>query len=153
MKNKKGFTLVEITISIALLSVVMVFMFNFLTMIRKDEDTIGETTEMLLNKSLIAKVINEDIKKSGGITSVSCTNIRCDITLKNGKQKAILINDTLNKITYQNITDNKIELTKELTGDLQYNLILNKTDNLTVIKIQVPLNEEYNVNIVDYQTN
>lgn len=151
--NKKGFTLVEITISIALLSIVMVFMFNFLTIIKKDEDTINEATEMLLNKSLIAKEINKDIKESGGITSSSCTNIRCDITLKNGKQKAIKLDDTKKILTYENITDNKIELAKELKGDLEYNLILNKSDNLTVIKIQVPSNEEYNINIVDYQTN
>lgn len=151
--NKKGFTLVELTISIALLSIVMLFMFNFLTIIKKDEHTINESTEMLLNKALIAKEINEDIKTNGGLTNASCTNIRCDITLKNGKRKAIRLNDTKKIITYENITDNRIELTKEINEEFEYNLSMNKTGNLTIIKIQVPSNENYNINIVDYQTN
>ena len=40
MKNKNGFTLIEIAISVTLLSVVMVFMIRFLSVIRKDEDGI-----------------------------------------------------------------------------------------------------------------
>ena len=33
--KKNGFTLVELTISIALLSVVMIFLLNFLTLVKK----------------------------------------------------------------------------------------------------------------------
>ena len=36
--NKKGFTLIELTISIALLSLIMAFLFNFLITIRKNEE-------------------------------------------------------------------------------------------------------------------
>ena len=40
MKNKNGFTLVEITISVTLLSAVMVFLLGFVSEVRKDEDSI-----------------------------------------------------------------------------------------------------------------
>ena len=59
--KKNGFTLVELTISIALLSVVMIFLLNFLTLVKKEDIGIEETTNMEIDKSVISKTINSDI--------------------------------------------------------------------------------------------
>lgn len=65
--NKKGFTLVEVSISVGLLAVVMLFVVNFIVLIREDEDALGVETKLELNKSLISSYINKDIKENGGI--------------------------------------------------------------------------------------
>lgn len=148
MKNKKGFTLVEVAISVSLLSFVMVFLLRFITEIRKDEDTISLNTEMLLNKAIISKTINEDINKVG-INSLTCSNTKCTITLKNNKTKTIEITDDGNKITYKNVTDDEIELSKKLPNDYVFNIKKTENTNLYLITIEVDSHEEYNIEIVN----
>lgn len=144
--NKKGFTLVELTISVALISIIMVFLLNFLGQIRKDEDTISETTENILNKSLISKTINEDIRDGEGINYINCTNTSCEITLNNNITKELIIENK--KLTYRDVTNNNIILTKKLKN--QYNIILEQEDGLTLIKLN-NIEKEYNIDITDYQ--
>ena len=47
---KKGFTLVELTISVALLSVVMIFLLNFLKQINEEDTGIDDVSYLILNK-------------------------------------------------------------------------------------------------------
>ncbi len=152
MKNKNGFTLIEIAISVTLLSVVMVFMIRFLSVIRKDEDGINTKTNMLINKTLVSKLINEDIRKNEGINNVTCTDNTCTLTLTNEETRTLTLSEDKKKITYTDTTDNQILMSRKIEEDYTYNLELTNNDNLKLLKLKVPSHEEYNIEIVYYKS-
>lgn len=141
--KKNGFTLVELTISIALLSVVMIFLLNFLTLVKKEDVGIEETTNMEIDKSVISKTINSDILKENYINTFSCTEALCDITLKSGAKRSITIDG--NVVKYTDTINNKVLLSRKTS--LSYTL---KSTSLTTIdKITfVTKNFEYNIEII-----
>lgn len=141
--KKNGFTLVELTISIALLSVVMIFLLNFLTLVKKEDVGIEETTNMEIDKSVISKTINSDILKENNINTLSCTEVLCDITLKSGAKRSITIDG--NVVKYIDTINNKVLLSRKTS--LPYTL---KSTSLTTIdKITfVTKNFEYNIEII-----
>ena len=49
--NKKGFTIVELIISVAILSVVMVFALNLLVILKEQETSLETDTDMVLNQA------------------------------------------------------------------------------------------------------
>ena len=51
--NKKGFTLVEICVSLMLISIVLIFLMNFLTTVRKSENTVSINNKLEISKSCI----------------------------------------------------------------------------------------------------
>lgn len=70
--NKKGMTLVEIIISIALISIVLIFLFSLLVNVRDINSTSEVNTTYLINKALILKNIEEDLDKADRITLDTC---------------------------------------------------------------------------------
>lgn len=72
--NKKGMTLVEIIISIALISIVLIFLFSLLVNVRDINSSSEVNTTYLINKALILKNIEEDLSKREGteITVSQC---------------------------------------------------------------------------------
>lgn len=62
--NKKGITLVEIIISIGLISLVMLFLFNLLIDMQYEEDHASFAKENQLNRAAIIKNVQEDFAES-----------------------------------------------------------------------------------------
>lgn len=149
MLNKKGFTLLEVTISIALLSIVMVFMFRLLNIVRRDEDSVSLITELLLNKSILAKNLNESIKKSEGISSLDCTTTKCTINLNDGTTKVLELTNNNTVVELTDTTNSKKEVVRKLPNNYTYQLKSLENDYLTIITLSVNSHEEYNVEIVD----
>lgn len=58
--NNKGFTLIELMISVSLVSVVLIFTLNLLNDIRAEEDMGSNKTADLTNRTIITKVIQSD---------------------------------------------------------------------------------------------
>lgn len=114
--NKKGFTLVELVISIALLSVVMVFLLNFLELISNEDDGVEKETLVQLDKMTVSKTINEDLH-SDSISTLTCTSNVCTITTVGGKTKKLALNDNL--LLYEDITSEKtiVILKRKLSVD------------------------------------
>ena len=141
--KKNGFTLVELTISIALLSVVMIFLLNFLTLVKKEDVGIEETTSMEIDKSVISKTINSDILQENYINTFSCTDVLCSVTLKSGAKRTITIDGNI--VKYTDTTNNKVLMSRKT--NLSYTL---KSTSLTTIdKITlVTENSEYNIEII-----
>lgn len=71
--NKKGTTLVELIISIALLSIIMIFMFKLLTDVNNDKVNNDFANENQINRAEIIKTIEEDLKNKI-ITDVKINN-------------------------------------------------------------------------------
>lgn len=71
--NKKGMTLVEIIISIALISIVLIFLFSLLVDVKDMNDEASINSDYLINKALILKNIEEDLDGSDSLTLNTCT--------------------------------------------------------------------------------
>ena len=72
MKNNKGMTLVEIIISIALISIVLLFLFILLVTVNDINTESEVNSTYLINKSLILKNIEEELSKANSISLSSC---------------------------------------------------------------------------------
>ncbi len=68
MKNKKGFTMVELIVSIALISIVLIFLLRLLLTIRDMDDKSLNMIEYEEKTSLIIKKIQSDIKDVSNCT-------------------------------------------------------------------------------------
>ena len=79
--NKKGFTLVELMVSITLLSIVLIFMMNTLVKLRDTNVAEGVETNLVVMQALIGKEINSDILKNGGIVNIEQVNGYLILTL------------------------------------------------------------------------
>lgn len=141
--KKSGFTLVELTISIALLSVVMVFLLNFLVLVKKEDTGISEVTDMELDKSIISKSINSDILNNDYISSYNCTSSLCNITLNSGEKRTLEVNENI--IKYTNASNNKVLLSRKTS--LNYSI---KSEELTTIDKIILTSEksEYDILII-----
>lgn len=85
MLNNKGMTLVEIVISIGLVSIVMVFTLNLLVELRSEEALGSNKTSDLLNRSIIMKTVQDDflnkeiLSISGGMMPTGTSYNGCSI--------------------------------------------------------------------------
>lgn len=74
IKNNKGITIVEIIISVTLISIVMILLFTVLITVR-DEDERGKVvSNLLINQALIVKEIENDFIELGLIGIASCND-------------------------------------------------------------------------------
>lgn len=135
--NKKGFTLVELVISIALLSVVMVFLLNFLELISNEDDGVEKETLVQLDKMTVSKTINEDLH-SDSISTLTCTSNACTITTVGGKTKKLSLNDNL--LLYEDITSEKTKVILKRKLSIDYKI---SSEEKTYIRL-ITLTDETN---------
>lgn len=111
--NKKGFTLIEVIISLVLVSVVLTSMLASLVKLRDTYSVVNENTDALIYSSSVSRVLNNDFLKNGGIRYVNCNveGDRCDIILNNNQRRRIVIYN--NQLSNFNVLDNE-------TGDGMY---------------------------------
>ena len=74
MKNNKGMTLVEIIIAIAPISIVLLFLFMLLITVNDINQESEVNSTYLINKSLILKNIEEDLRKTDKVKISECKN-------------------------------------------------------------------------------
>ena len=76
--NNKGFTLIELMISVSLVSIVLIFTLNLLNDIRAEEDMGSNKTADLTNRTIITKVVQKDLDnlqiKEFGTTAAATIN-------------------------------------------------------------------------------
>lgn len=70
--KKNGFSLLEILVSVVLVSVVFIFMLNSLIKLKTIYNKSDSNTDILLLGSTLSRVVNNDIKENEGINTVSC---------------------------------------------------------------------------------
>jgi len=93
MKNRNGFTLIEVIVSIVLVSVVMVSLLGSLIQIRQTYTVIHEDSDIIVYSSSISRVINNDLAKNNGIRYCTCSynGQECDIILGNNNKRHLEI--------------------------------------------------------------
>ncbi len=102
--NNKGFTLIELMVSIALIAVVIVFMFNLLGDIKKESALSNEDISDTLNRSKIIRVIQNDfieLKLKGVAKCTESGTIDCyEFTFNDNSTKRLLVRT--NEVEYDN---------------------------------------------------
>ena len=91
--NKKGFTLVEVIISIVLVSTVLTAMLASLVKLKSSYEVVSGNTDALVFSSSLSRIINNDFEQNGGIRYIDCTYYGdyCDITLNNDQKRKLEI--------------------------------------------------------------
>lgn len=93
--NKKGFTLIEVIVSIVLVSVVMTSLLATLVQIKNAQTIVHENSDAIIYASSITRILNNDIIENNGIRYISClernSNSSCDMILGNGKKRHLSI--------------------------------------------------------------
>ena len=92
--NKKGFTLIEIIVSIVLVSIVMISLLGSLIQLRSTYTVIHENSDVIVYSSSITRVINNDLALNNGIRYVSCeatSGQECDMILGNDSNRKLQI--------------------------------------------------------------
>lgn len=163
--NKKGFTLVELLVSIAILTVSMVFISAFLLKLMEQKDDNAFDTDAMVNQAAISKTINydvvsrginDDVNLSEGFTSEGETKYKTIsysfINKENGDTANISIKKDGKTIEYE--IDNTLIFARTLSNSLYTNItfeteILNSGKIFT--KIVIFNDKGYNIEIYDYK--
>lgn len=110
MLNKKGMTLLEIIISIALISVVMLFLFSLLNDIQYESKHSSYAKDFLVSRATIIKDVQEDILNNN-ITNVMPVNVDTNKTTLNffvgNNHSNMNLEVESKKITYKNAAGEK----------------------------------------------
>ena len=110
MLNKKGMTLLEIIISIALISVVMLFLFSLLNDIQYESKHTSYAKDFLVSRATIIKDVEEDILNNN-ITNVMQVNVDANKTTLNffvgSNPSNMNLEVESKKITYKNAAGEK----------------------------------------------
>ena len=94
--NKKGFTLIEVIVSVVLVSIVMVSLTATLVEIKKKSISISGNTDALIYSSIISRTINSDLALHNGIKFIECkpNGEKCGLVLGDNKKRSIKIIDS-----------------------------------------------------------
>lgn len=93
--NKNGFTLVELIVSIVLVSIVLVSMTGTLVKLKETYNVVNENADARIYGATISKIINDDFLKNNGIRDISCSNDEdmssCEIVLGTNQKRTLEI--------------------------------------------------------------
>ena len=93
--NKNGFTLVELIVSIVLVSIVLVSMTGTLVKLKETYNVVNEDADARIYRATISKIINDDFLKNNGIRDISCSNDEdmssCEIVLGTNQKRTLEI--------------------------------------------------------------
>lgn len=104
MLNKKGMTLLEIIISIALISVVMLFLFSLLNDIQYESKHTSYAKDFLVSRATIIKDVQEDILNNNitNVMQVSAGEGKVNLNFFRDDTSLMSIEVESKKITYKN---------------------------------------------------
>ena len=93
--NKRGFTLIELVVSIVLVSIILVALIGSLLQLRNAYTVVHENSDVIVYTSSISRVINSDINDNNGIKFVSCETDgrKCSLILGNDERRELVITD------------------------------------------------------------
>lgn len=94
-KKSKGTTLIEIMVSILLISIVMVFLFNILINMKEEYNLSSQRSEDSLNRSSFTRIIQNDFMKHklNKLTNCNEGKLCIEFTLSGNIIKKLIVND------------------------------------------------------------
>ncbi len=94
--NKKGFTLIEVIVSVVLVSIVMVSLTASLVELKKTSEVVTSNTDAVIASAIVSRVINKDVAENEGIKFIDCdaNGEECGMVLGNNAKRSITIKNT-----------------------------------------------------------
>lgn len=101
--DKKGFTLTELIISISLISIVILFLFNLLVDVRHSMNQTDYSIENQQNRALIIKMVQDDFINYGliGLSDSNSRNTSLVLDFTYGDSKTGRLTITSKEVTYK----------------------------------------------------
>lgn len=137
MKKENGFTLIEVIVSLSLISIVMIYLLKTITVISKEQMNILTLENYSVYESTILKKIYNDINKAYNI-EVNNQDDNIVFTSNDFIEQNKILKITDKGIIYDNIIYEMPEGTKFDSN--KYNLI--KKDNYYILKINFVVNNK-----------
>lgn len=154
--KKEGFTLVEILVSLSLVSIVILLLFNVIIILKNLYIEDGMKTALLINQTNFNKRLQDELSKNQ-VTEISSCGENClTFTFQNGTSKTLSYEDTSNTLTFDNYKAPLAEGAKVGTFTAETKTITtinNPSYNNSVLSIQIPITHnliegEFGVNLV-----
>ena len=158
--NSKGTTLVEILISVILISFIMVCLFNILVDMKEEYNLISEKSQEALNRASYTRIIQNDLVNATTLKMDTCGNITntfcLDITV-NGTKKRLIVDNNSNghgRVAYGSemwISEKGVYNLKKITVNLLQkkhtsNSFTDQNMNYHFIKIIIPMSTDLQSN-------
>lgn len=92
--KKNGFSLIELLVSVTLMSVVLVSLLSSLIKLRETYSMVNSVADVSIYSSAIARIINDDIIENDGIKDASCLDEEmeeCTLLLGSGETRKLEI--------------------------------------------------------------
>ncbi len=124
MKNNKGITLVELIISIALISIVIMFLFRLIADVRYSDKNIDYARENQQNRAIIIKTVQEDFLERGlvGLSDSGSSSSQFKVTFTYADGTNGILSVQADSVTYQNATGTEKWLLEKENGNTKYNV-------------------------------
>ena len=162
MKNKNGFTVVELIASFSLAMVIAVFLFDIIINLKNLYTNSVTKTELVNIQSLVSRQINDRLKNNEIKSILKCGTYCLNFKYVNGESDKLVLdydNKTIQFGSYKSeLPDDSYFGTA--TVDSSYSGTLLKTSNNAMILINIPMynnnlpNQSFNINVVyQYNTN
>ncbi len=151
--KKNGFTLVELITSFALASVIMIFIFNIVVILKQNYISKSVRTDLMIKQALLSQKINEDFTNNNIKDVITCDNVKkCyEITFADDTKKKLTISADDKTITYGNDTDSyAYQLTNssyatKINVSVKNVAVDDNTLSDSILVIDVPIyNKKYN---------
>lgn len=146
--KKNGFTLVELITSFALASVIMIFIFNIVVILKQNYISKSVRTDLMIKQSLLSQKINEDFTNNNVKDIATCDTIKkCyEFTFLDNSKKKLTISSDDKTITYGDysyVLTNSSYATKINVNINKVN-VDNNTLNDSILVIDMPIyNKKY----------
>ena len=151
--NKKGFTMTELIVSIAIIAVVMIFLVNLLVDIRYDKKNELYDTKNQINRAEIIKTIQNDLdgKVITDVTDMGSSSKELVVNIKTNDNNTHTIQADNNHISYISSSGKKTKWSLEKNNDETYiktsdvelkvikcpNLTCDSNDKIIIINIPI----------------
>ena len=129
--NKKGFTLIEVIVSVVLVSIVMVTLTSTLVELKKKSEVVALNTDAVVYSSVISRILNNDITENDGVKFIECdpNGEECGMVLGNNDKRSITIKET---------SDTRIAKLEKVAATGNY-ILKSKTGNNYIDKVDVTI--------------
>lgn len=156
MKNQKGFTIIELGVSIILVTAVAFLLFQMITTVKKLYNSTDVESALLTKQAIMTKKIYDelDVKTISSISNCDVWQNSCiRFSFSDGTSSTLLVDPLKNTLTYNNyvVEYDKIDDTVHF-GELVYN----KENSYFAIKIPVysnNVNGNFGITIVKQHSN
>ena len=156
MKNQKGFTIIELGVSIILVTAVAFLLFQMLTTVKKMYNSTDIESSLLTKQAIMTKKIYDelDVKTISSISNCDVWQNSCvKFSFNDGTSSTLMVDPLKNTLTYNNyvVEYDKIDDTVHF-GELVYN----KENSYFAIKIPVysnNVNGDFGITIVKQHSN